>query len=56
VRPATALREAHHRVPRCLLRLRERAESHTELDGEGLGLWMDYELEALETRYEGRLK
>jgi hypothetical protein len=34
-------------VPRCLLRLRERVEAHTELDGEGLALWMDYELEAL---------
>ena len=39
--------DAHHRVPRCLLRLRDRAEAHTELDGEGLALWMDYELEAL---------
>jgi hypothetical protein len=47
VRDASAPREVHHRVPRCLLRLRERAEAHTELDGEGLGLWMDYELEAL---------
>jgi hypothetical protein len=34
-------------VLRCLLRLRERAEAHTELDGEGPALWMDYELEAL---------
>ena len=47
MRPASTPREVHHRVPRCLLRLRERAEFHTELDGEGLALWMDYELEAL---------
>jgi len=39
--------EAHHRVPRCLLRLRDRADAHTELDGEGLQLWLDYEFEAL---------
>ena len=40
-------REVHHRVPRCLLRLRDRADAHTELDGEGLQLWLDYEFEAL---------
>jgi len=39
--------EAHHRVPRCLLCLRDRADAHTELDGEGLQLWLDYEFEAL---------
>lgn len=39
--------EAHHRAPRCLLGLRDRAEAHTELDGEGVQLWVDYELEAL---------
>ena len=42
-----AKREVHHRVPRCLLRLRDRADAHTELDGEGLQLWLDYEFEAL---------
>jgi hypothetical protein len=27
VRPATAPREVHHRVPRCVLRLRDRADA-----------------------------
>ena len=39
--------EVHHGVPRCLLRLRDRADAHTELDGEGIQLWLDYECEAL---------
>jgi len=39
--------EVHHTVPRCLLSLRDRADAHQELDGEGLQLWLDYELEAL---------
>ncbi len=39
--------EIHHPVPRCLLRLRDRADAHPELDGEGIQLWLDYELEAL---------
>ncbi len=47
MRPASAPREVHHRVPRCLLRLRERAEAHAGLDGEGLQLWIDCELEAI---------
>jgi hypothetical protein len=34
-------------VPRCLLRLRDRADVHPEFDGEGLQFWLDYELEAL---------
>ena len=38
--------QLHHQVPRCLLRLRDKAEDHPELDGEGLQLWMEYELEA----------
>lgn len=42
-----AKREVHHRVPRCLLRLRDRADAHTDLDGEGLQLWLDYEFEAV---------
>jgi hypothetical protein len=29
------------------LRLRDRADAHPELDGEGIQRWMDYELEAL---------
>jgi hypothetical protein len=48
VRPATAPREMHHRVPRCVLRLRDRADACADhLSAEGLALWMDYELEAL---------
>ncbi len=37
--------EVHHAVPRCLLRLRDRADAHQEFDGEGIQLWLDYELE-----------
>jgi hypothetical protein len=48
VRPASAPREVHHRVPRCVLRLRDRADACADpLSAEGLVLWMDYELEAL---------
>jgi len=39
--------EVHHTVPQYLLRLRDRADAHPQLDGEGLQLWLDYELEAL---------
>jgi hypothetical protein len=39
--------EVHHCVPQCLLRLRDQAEAHQEFDGEGIQLWLDYELEAL---------
>jgi hypothetical protein len=42
-----AKREVHHGVPRCLLRLRDRADAHPELDGEGIQLRLDYKLEAL---------
>lgn len=42
-----AKREVHHAVPRCLLRLKDRADDHPELDGEGIQRWLDYELEAL---------
>ena len=45
--PAEARVEVHHEVPRCLLRLRDRADEHTELDGEGIQKWLDYEHEAL---------
>ena len=45
--PASGLEEIHHRVPQCLLRLRDRADAHQDLDREGLQLWLDYELEAL---------
>jgi hypothetical protein len=45
--PASGHQELHHSVPQCLLRLRDRTDTHQELDGEGLQLWLDYELEAL---------
>ena len=43
--------EIHHGVPRCLLILHENAhgtESHgTELDGEGIQAWVEWEMEAM---------
>ena len=42
VHPAT---EVHHLVPRCLLRLQERAEC-ADLDGAGIGAWLEWEWEA----------
>ena len=48
--------EIHHRVPQCLLRLRDRADAHEEYDGEGIQLWLDYELEALRTEVCGSTK
>jgi hypothetical protein len=44
---AGEVREVHHSAPRCLLSLRDRADAHPEFDGEGIQLWLDYELEAL---------
>jgi len=41
-----AARETHHRVPRCLLGLRERADAGGGIDGESLQAWLDWELEA----------
>jgi hypothetical protein len=38
--------EIHHRVPRCLLTLREKADAGA-LDGAGFQAWLDYEHEAL---------
>ena len=43
--PSTPAVEVHHRVPRCLLRLRERADT-APFDGEGIELAMDFEHEA----------
>lgn len=43
--PATATVEIHHEVPRCLLRLRDRAEA-AGLTGEGIELAMEFEHEA----------
>jgi hypothetical protein len=48
--------EVHHTVPRCLLSLRDRADAHPEFDGEGIQLWLDYELEALRTEVCGSTK
>lgn len=45
--PARGAQKAHYTVPQCLLRLRDRVDAHLKLDGEGLQLWLDYELEAL---------
>ncbi len=38
--------EVHHRVPRCLLRLRETADG-AALDGEGIEAWLEWEAEAV---------
>jgi hypothetical protein len=43
-----AAAEVHHGVPRCLLRLRDRADSCADpLSAKALATWMDYECEAL---------
>ena len=39
--------EIHHRVPRCLLRLWDAADDHTNLDGAAIQAWLEFELEAL---------
>ncbi len=41
--------ETHHVVPRCLLRLHEKANG-TELDGEGIQAWLEWEWEAMRWR------
>ena len=38
--------EVHHIVPRCLLFLHEQANG-TELDGEGIQAWLEWEMEAM---------
>lgn len=45
---ATATVQVHHRVPRCLLRLRDQADAHQDITPEALADWMDFEAEALE--------
>jgi hypothetical protein len=42
--------EAHHAVPRCLIELHERATTLTELDGEGIEAWLEWEWEAMRWR------
>ena len=44
---ARVAHEVHHTVPQFLLRLRDRADTHQELDGKGIHLRLEYELEAL---------
>jgi hypothetical protein len=39
--------EVHHAAPRCLLRLHDEANGTTDLDGEGIQLWMEWEWEAM---------
>ena len=41
--------ETHHAAPRCLLGLHERANG-TELDGEGIQAWLEWEWEATRWR------
>jgi hypothetical protein len=41
-----AAQEVHHRVPQCLLRLRDAADAG-EMDGAGLQAWLDYEMETM---------
>jgi hypothetical protein len=41
--------EIHHAVPRCLLRLYHRAKM-SELDGEGIQAWVEWEIEAMRWR------
>ena len=44
--PSPASLEVHHEVPRCLLRLRDRADA-AGLTGEGIQRWLDFEHEAM---------
>ena len=41
--------EMHHAAPRCLLTLHEKANG-TELDGEGIQAWVEWEMEAMRWR------
>jgi len=42
--------ELHHAAPRCLVPLHERANGGTELDGEGIQAWLEWEMEAMRWR------
>ena len=42
--------ELHHATPRCLVPLHERANEGTELDGEGIQAWLEWEMEAMRWR------
>src|SRR5918998_1546414 len=43
---SSVTREAHHAAPRCLISLHERANG-SELDGEGIQAWLEWEWEAM---------
>ena len=43
-------REAHHAAPRCLISLHEKANIATNLDGEGIQAWLEWEWEATRWR------
>jgi hypothetical protein len=42
--------EVHHAAPRCLVSLHERANGSTELDGEAIQAWLEWEMEAMRWR------
>jgi hypothetical protein len=42
--------EVHHAAPRCLLSLHQRANGTTDLDGEAIQAWVEWELEAMRWR------
>jgi hypothetical protein len=42
--------EVHHAAPRCLLTLHQRANGTTDLDGEAIQAWVEWELEAMRWR------
>lgn len=40
------VRELHHRLPRCLLAMRDQADNHPDrYSGEAMQMWLDYESE-----------
>jgi hypothetical protein len=42
--------EAHHAAPRCLIKLHERANGGSSLDGETIQAWVEWEIEAMRWR------
>src|ERR671911_2140834 len=46
---SSVTREAHHAAPRCLISLHEKANG-TELDGEVIQAWLEWEWEAMRWR------
>ena len=42
--------EHHHAAPSCLLSLREKANTLSSLDGEGIQAWVEWEMEAMSWR------